>query len=198
MTILEACFPTMTLDPLYLDFDSPLVEKRCGRYDLALANMTSESCEPSWLANRYCGGRNRKNRRHRARNKLERVGAALVEFAIIAPIMMLFTLGLIEMGRMTMVKQLLVNISREGARLATLPAATSVDVQSEIEELLENSRVFNANVTINPSILSSSNAGSMVTVTISVRTEDVSWLRTPIFMSGMTIEGSTSMRRESL
>ncbi len=57
-----------------------------------------------------------------------RTGAAVVEFAVVAPLLFMLTLGLMEVSRMVMVKQLLINASREGARLAVLPGATSDEV----------------------------------------------------------------------
>jgi Flp pilus assembly protein TadG len=136
--------------------------------------------------------------RPRARPKNVRYGAAIVEFAIVAPIMILFTLGLIEMGRMTMVKQVLTNISREGARLAVLPEATSNEVQAQVSSLLIDSKIPGAIVTLTPSSITDAPSGTMVTVSIQVASESVSWLNTPLFMSGKTITASTSMRRESL
>jgi Flp pilus assembly protein TadG len=122
----------------------------------------------------------------------------MVEFALVAPLMILFTLGLIEMGRMTMVKQVLTNISREGARLATLPEATSAEVQTQVASLLTGSKINGASVTLTPSSISDSPSGTMVTVSIQVSSESVSWLNTPLFMTGKTITATTSMRRESL
>jgi Flp pilus assembly protein TadG len=111
--------------------------------------------------------------------------------------MILFTLGLIDIGRMTMVKQLLINASREGARLATLPTATWEGVQSDVEQMLTNSGVTGT-VSISPSTLSAAPAGSTVTVTVSANANSVSWLGTSMFMSGKLLNASTSMRRESL
>ncbi len=70
----------------------------------------------------------------------------MIEFALVAPLMILFSLGLVEMGRMTMVKQLITNISREGARLATLPDATNASVQAKVSELLSDSRLNNPSI----------------------------------------------------
>jgi hypothetical protein len=136
--------------------------------------------------------------RSSAVERARRTGAALVEFACVAPIMILFTIGLIEMGRMTMVKQLLTNISREGSRLATLPGASSDGVRSQVEALLSGSHIRGATVTLSPELLSSASAGNLVTVSIAVESEKVSWLPTPIFMAGKSISAATSMRRESL
>lgn len=134
----------------------------------------------------------------RVRTCSNRMGAAMIEFALVAPLMILFTLGIIEMGRMTMVKQVLTNISREGARMASLPEATSESVQTQVQELLVNSNIQGATITLNPSSISTATSGSLVTVSISVDAEDISWLNTPLFMAGKSVIASTAMRRESL
>lgn len=134
----------------------------------------------------------------RSRSHLPRKGSALVEFALVAPLMILFTLGIIEMGRMTMVKQVLTNVSREGARMATLPSATNASVQAQVSQMLSDSSIRDATITISPSSIVTSASGSTVTISISVASEKVSWLNAPLFMSGKTISASTSMRRESL
>jgi Flp pilus assembly protein TadG len=170
------------------------------------ASQTNEIAFPKSPTSLKIHGRNmitftRRNTRRPLRNakhKGFRAGAALIEFAIVAPLMILFSLGLIEMGRMTMVKQLLTNVSREGARLATLPTASSTEVQSQIQTQLNGSKIYGATVEISPSQLSEANAGTLVTVTVSVTSEQVSWLQTPLFMGGKNISATTVMRRESL
>jgi Flp pilus assembly protein TadG len=127
----------------------------------------------------------------------QRQGAALVEFALVAPIMILFTMGLIDMGRMTMVKQLLINASREGARQATLPSATTDGVRAEVLAMLTNSGVT-GNVTLSPPLLSGAAPGSTITVSVSADANSVSWMGESMFMSGKMLTASTSMRRESL
>lgn len=127
----------------------------------------------------------------------QRVGAALVEFALVAPLMMLFTMGLIDLGRMTMVKQLIINASSAGARYATLPNANSEAVVSEVQSIMSNSGVTST-VTLSPALLSSAPPGSTITVTVSAQANSVSWMGTSMFMSGKMLTASTSMRRESL
>ncbi len=126
-----------------------------------------------------------------------RLGAALVEFAVVSPLMILFTLGMIEIGRMTMVKQLLVNVSREGAREGTLSGSTNESVQASVQSLLARSYINGATVTVTSGSIPAS-TGNYVSVAISVPSESVSWLSTPLFMGGRTVTASTSMRKESL
>jgi Flp pilus assembly protein TadG len=140
---------------------------------------------------------NRPKRRTAGKGHRNRTGAALVEFALVAPLMILFTLGLIDIGRMTMVKQLIVNASREGARKATLLNAATETVKSDVSSLLTNSGVTGT-VSLSPALLSAAPPGSTITVTVSVPANSVSWMGTSLFMSGKTLTASTSMRRESL
>ena len=94
---------------------------------------------------RGSGGMSLRRRNAKSRN---RIGAALVEFAIVSPLMILFTLGMIEIGRMTMVKQLLVNVSREGAREGTLPGTTNESVKTSVQSLLASSYINGATVVV--------------------------------------------------
>ena len=139
------------------------------------------------------------NDRYRKRRKLSRtrLGAAMVEFAVVSPLMILFTLGMIEIGRMTMVKQLLVNVSREGAREGTLTNSTNTSVKNSVDALLAKSDITGATVSVASTSIPSS-SGVYVTVSISVPSQNVSWLSMPLFMSGRTVSASTSMRKESL
>lgn len=132
------------------------------------------------------------------RSKENRVGAAVVEFAIVAPVMLIMTMGMMEVGRMVMVKQLLVNASREGARLAVLPGTSAEEVQSLVQDELTNATINGATVTITPSLLVSAGSGTPVTVNVSVPAAAVSWVPNPMFSFQTTLDASTTMRRESL
>jgi Flp pilus assembly protein TadG len=133
----------------------------------------------------------RKNRR----------GAAVVEFAIVAPIFFLLIFGMIEFGRVVMVQQLLTNASREGARLGVLNDATSAQVKTKVVNYLAG-----ANITITSSDVnvvyatdtSSPGGGESVTVTVSVPFNQVSWLPSPMFLKNKTLSASSGMRRESV
>ena len=59
------------------------------------------------------------------RKRLLRRGAAVTEFAIVAPVFFMMVIGFIEFGRALMVQQVLINASRVGARMATTTGATS-------------------------------------------------------------------------
>ncbi len=139
------------------------------------------------------------HRRATHRNKaINRLGAAAVEFALIAPLMIMLTVGLMELGRMVMVKQVLVNASREGARRAVLPNADSATVISAVRSELQSATVNTADIIVTPSVLATAAAGTPVTVTVSVQANNVSWIPNPMFTLNSTMQVSTTMRKESL
>ncbi len=112
--------------------------------------------------------------------------------------MVMLTMGMMEVGRVVMVKQVMINASREGARLAVLPTTSATDVTSLVQSQLSGSSINGASVSLTPASLAAAPAGTPVTVTISVNANQVSWIPNPLFTLNKTITASTTMRRESL
>ncbi|MEN6493341.1 MAG: TadE family protein [Thermoguttaceae bacterium] len=127
-----------------------------------------------------------------------RQGVAAVEFAVVAPLFFLLIMGMIEFGRMIMVQQVITNGSREGARLAVLDGVTTTEVTSTVDNYLRNAAVNGATVRVVPDPPSSAGYGEPVTVTVSVPFNQVSWLPSPMFLGGNTLNASTVMRRETV
>ncbi|WP_315849866.1 TadE/TadG family type IV pilus assembly protein [Blastopirellula marina] len=130
----------------------------------------------------------------------KRTGAAVVEFAIVAPLFFLLVFGMIEYGRMVMVQQVITNASREGARRAVLDGATTSEVVAAVEEFLEQASVSGGNleIRVSPDPPGSASNGDPVGVTISVPFSDVSWMPSPMYLGGTTLEAKTVMRREGI
>lgn len=61
-----------------------------------------------------------------------RLGGAVVEMAIVLPLLLTMLLGIIEFGYAFTVRQALVQGAREGARLAALPGDPSSQIDDEI------------------------------------------------------------------
>ncbi len=127
-----------------------------------------------------------------------RTGAAVVEFAVVAPLLFMLTMGMMEVSRMVMVKQLLINASREGARLAVLPGTSSAEVLALVSQELTAYSVNGVSIQIQPVSLASAVAGTPVTVSLDVAAASVSWIPTPLFSFNQTLSASTTMRKESL
>jgi Flp pilus assembly protein TadG len=61
-----------------------------------------------------------------------RPAAAAVEFAVLAPILVMLMFGIWELGRMMQVSQILGNAAREGARQAASGTRTNAEVQDYV------------------------------------------------------------------
>ncbi|MGB9690018.1 TadE/TadG family type IV pilus assembly protein [Thermogutta sp.] len=125
-------------------------------------------------------------------------GVAVVEFAVVAPIFFLLILGLIEFGRMVMVQQVITNASREGARRAIIQGVTTAEVISVVQDYLASGGIRSATVTVTPDPIDSAGYGEPVTVTVSVPFRQVSWLPSPMFLGGVELRATTTMRREAV
>ncbi len=135
------------------------------------------------------------------RCRINRQGAAAVEFALVAPLFFLMVFGMIEFGRMVMVQQVITNASREGARIAVLDSqtATASLVANTVSTYLQNAGISGETVTIDPAEPTSAAYGEPVTVTVRIPFSSVSWLPAPMFINANTnLTASTVMRRETV
>lgn len=122
-----------------------------------------------------------------------------MEFAIVAPIFVLFVFGMLEYGRMVMVQQVLTNASREGARIAVLDGSTQSEVVTTVVDYCSSSRVpiTASNVTLTPADPASVEAGDPVSVQVQVAFQDVSWLPSPMYLGASQMTAASVMRKES-
>ncbi len=144
-----------------------------------------------------------RNRRHlrmldaSCRSKRCRMGAAVVEFAIVAPVLILFLLGIIECGRMMMVQQALTTAVREGARTAIVEGTSASTAIQAVESFLAGTGIKGTKVTVSPASTGSVAHGQPVTVSVSVPFNEVSWLPHPFFLQNTTLSSTATMRRET-
>lgn len=136
---------------------------------------------------------------------MKRKGAAVVEFAVVLPLFVLLTLGMLELGRMTNVQQVLVNASREGARMAAKGEAPAT-IEAAINLCLTDAAVYgwrngeivpctDAIVTVSPDprIVS---GGTPVTVSVELDRTKVSWVQNQFVTRNPS--ATTTFRKESL
>jgi Flp pilus assembly protein TadG len=136
--------------------------------------------------------------------KKKRMGAMLVEFAIVSPILILFIFALIEFARMVMVQHALTNTAREGCRRASLATTLSKqDVDSFIRDKLRPTITDASNsnvvvVTVTPVDLSGVTSDTPVTVSVQANYSNVSWipLNSIKFLNSTVVKGSSTMIRE--
>lgn len=131
-------------------------------------------------------------------NKLTRdsKGTIAVEFAVVFPFLLLFLFGIIELGSAWYDRNLLVNASREGARLAALSSGMEdADVVSEVHTILSQSG-FPGNATVISSG-ASGGPGTLVQVQISAPVSmPVLGALVPGLDSSTVVTANTVMRHE--
>jgi Flp pilus assembly protein TadG len=137
-----------------------------------------------------------------------RQGAAVVEFAVVAPVFFLLVIGMIEFGRAIMVQQVMTNASREGARVGVLDSATPT--ASLVKQTVVDYCVNGGLPTVTTSCVSidagaahsgeptAAGYGESVKVTVQVPYNSVTWIPAPWFLKDKTLQASTVMRRETV
>jgi Flp pilus assembly protein TadG len=118
-----------------------------------------------------------------------------VEFAVVAPIFFLMVIGILEFGRALMVQQVLVSAARVGARQAVTLNATAADTSTTVTNYTDNAAVPGVAVAVSPDPNTAA-PGDVITVTTSVAFDQVSWMPTPWFLEGKTLNSTSSMRKE--
>ena len=133
---------------------------------------------------RFC----RKNRR----------AAAVVEFAVVAPLVLVVIFGLLEYGQMVMVQQIITNSSWEGARVAVLEGATTAEVASAVQTYPGTTSIPGAEVSVDPNSPSSAGYGEAVAVAVTSGFHQVSWLPSPMYLGGYSSSATTVTWRETI
>ena len=132
---------------------------------------------------RPCGSANNRQRR----------GAAIVEFAVVLPLLLTLLFGIIDFGWVFLVRQTLTNAAREGARVAVLRTSTVDDVGTRVRQVMaplgyaEGAQWNYTAAAIDADV-------QQITVTIGI--DDISLTGGFILGGGYDITGTCSMRKE--
>ena len=125
-----------------------------------------------------------------------RRGSAVVEAAVVAPLMVTAMFGMMEAGYAFMIKQSVALAAREGARAGAMPGATIDEVRAAVESSMIGAHLSGYTTTSNLESLSSSDTD--VTVTVSIPFSRVSFTGTLLGGGSFDINSTTTMRREGL
>ncbi len=127
------------------------------------------------------------------RARRERRGATLVEFAFAAPILIVFSLTLIELARLFTIQNTVENAAMEGARRGIVPGASASAVQQAAQDVLTAVRISNAKVTVTPSIITQ--ITPTVTVNVQAPAAGNTWIPSRFF-KGANLSKTITLSRE--
>jgi Flp pilus assembly protein TadG len=149
------------------------------------------SANPARGSERNAGPRRRPARR----------GAALLEFAVVMPVLLIVVLGMIEIGRAVMVVDVLAYAARLGARTASISSGSTSGATSAAGKALTDSGINGATVTVavNSSTVTDAAAavsGDEIAVTVNVPYANVTWLSNPQYLNGKNLTARVVMRKE--
>jgi Flp pilus assembly protein TadG len=134
-------------------------------------------------------------------SKARRRGAAVVEFAIVAPVAILFILGAVEFGRAMLVHALAVNAARSACRQAVLASATDESIESAVNEIMEDSGITGVRTQVlvageDNELLSRAAPGTPIQVIVTIPYSENSWIPSPFYLSGRALTGMVTMSKE--
>lgn len=124
-------------------------------------------------------------------------GVATVEMALVLPLLLLLTFGLIEYGWMFLKAQQTAAAARHGARQAILPSATNARVLSAVADQMADAGITgDYTVTFVPADVAAVVPGEAVTVSVSVPYEGANDLGMPFVPVPGKLDASSSMAKE--
>lgn len=112
-------------------------------------------------------------------------GASALEFALIAPILLVLVMGIIEFGFMFQAQLALTHAAREGARRAAVGKFSAAEVSAQAFPVTPS-------VSTSPSPPAAAASGDPISVTL---TYDYDWQVLP-FPGSVALQGTATMRRE--
>jgi len=126
-------------------------------------------------------------------------GQVLIEAALVFPILLLLTFGLIEYGWLFLRMESISNAARSGARLAVTPDTNSTEVIAAIDSRMASAGMADSGyiITLTPSDISSLEPGEVLTVRIVVPNyADISLTGAPLIPVPDKIERYVAMAKE--
>lgn len=125
----------------------------------------------------------------RKRRRRKRLGAVTVEFALTAPILLLFFFASIEFGRLHMIRHGLQNAVYEGARTALVPNTSDNAVREATRKIMNATGVQTVTIVVNQQ-------ERRVTVAAQVPYDQETWI-SPFFCKGMMVSSSITLTRDA-
>ena len=132
----------------------------------------------------------------RCKRSKKRRGAAVVEFAVVLPLLLTILFGIIEYGWVFMIRQTLQTAAREGCRVAILSTSVSpyANVDARIATVMAPTGLTNSTYSV--VMTHATLADPTETITVGVPYSAVSLVGGFFGIADYTLQGSCNMRKE--
>jgi Flp pilus assembly protein TadG len=101
-------------------------------------------------------------------------GSVLIEAALLLPILLLLTFGMVELGDYFFIQHNLKGAARSGARVAIVEGATGADVEAAVDQTMAAAGVAKAKYQLDlPLTPENANTGDHISVTVRSKWRDV-------------------------
>jgi Flp pilus assembly protein TadG len=123
-----------------------------------------------------------------------RLAAAAVEFALVLPFLATILLGMFEISRAILIRELLSDAAQSASRRASLPGKTNADVTAQVDMIMSANNIqgYSTTILVNGAAMDVSYAQryDQVSVKVSVPVPQVFWVGT-LFITNKMIESET-------
>lgn len=122
----------------------------------------------------------------------------LIEIALVLPLLLALTLGLIEYGWLFLKDQAITNAARQGARIGVLPYSTNADALASITQLMTSAGLAGSGytVTFTPSNVATVPPNQTVRVEISVPYANIALINLPLVPVPTNLRAVVIMAKE--
>jgi len=131
----------------------------------------------------------------------KRVGTVAAEFALLAPFLAALIVGMYELSRGMMVREVLSDAARRGCRTGALPARSNSDVTSDVSDVLTANGITASAATTTIKVddvtydgsaknIKDATTGQKISVQVSVPLNSVYWA-TKVFLKSTDIQSET-------
>lgn len=133
-------------------------------------------------------------RRRKSLRRAKRSGVAVVELALVAPLLFLFLFAAIDIARANSIRSTAENAAYEGARASVIPGATPEKIEAATREILDILSIDDAVVSITPATITSTTP--VVTVRVDIPLASNLYASSN-FLTSVTISRSCALSREN-
>lgn len=130
-----------------------------------------------------------------SRKPAHRRAATVVEFALVVPIVLMFTFAAIEFARVVMIRHSVDNAVYESARVGIIPGGSADEVRGVVDHMLGVISVNDYLVEVIPAVLEADSP--QITVRVTVPLDTNSYLPAQFF-AGKSVRRELTLQREGL